>query len=111
MNEGWMDVAAQADLPTDDVIAVRAGNREIALYAVGGEVFATDNICATAFSKVRKSNVRCIRAASTYVPGGHCAARSPRTCGPFRSASSTTGCSCRSSKHRGQHTKAETTWN
>jgi naphthalene 1,2-dioxygenase ferredoxin component len=45
MNEGWTDVAAQADLPTNDVIAVRAGNREIALYAVDGEVFATDNIC------------------------------------------------------------------
>jgi naphthalene 1,2-dioxygenase system ferredoxin subunit len=45
MTEQWIDVAAQADLPANDVIAVRAGNREIALYAVDGEVFATDNIC------------------------------------------------------------------
>lgn len=45
MNETWTDVAAQADLRDDDVIAVRAGNREIALYAIGGEVYATDNIC------------------------------------------------------------------
>ncbi|AUT65534.1 MULTISPECIES: non-heme iron oxygenase ferredoxin subunit [Paraburkholderia] len=45
MTEGWIDVAAQADLPDNDVIAVKAGGREIALYSVDGEVYATDNIC------------------------------------------------------------------
>ncbi|MFM0045581.1 MULTISPECIES: non-heme iron oxygenase ferredoxin subunit [Paraburkholderia] len=45
MSEEWIDVAAQVDLPANDVIAVRAGDREIALYVVDGEVFATDNVC------------------------------------------------------------------
>jgi naphthalene 1,2-dioxygenase system ferredoxin subunit len=45
MTEGWIDVAAQADLPDNDVVAVQAGGREIALYSVDGEVYATDNIC------------------------------------------------------------------
>ncbi|GJH32475.1 non-heme iron oxygenase ferredoxin subunit [Paraburkholderia hospita] len=45
MTEGWIDVAAQADLTDNDVVAVQAGGREIALYSVDGEVYATDNIC------------------------------------------------------------------
>ena len=45
MSEGWIDVAAQSDLPDNDVIAVRIGAREIALYTVDGDVYATDNIC------------------------------------------------------------------
>jgi naphthalene 1,2-dioxygenase system ferredoxin subunit len=45
MTESWIDVAAQADLPANDVIAVAAGAREIALYSIDGEVYATDNIC------------------------------------------------------------------
>ncbi|MBN3846854.1 MULTISPECIES: non-heme iron oxygenase ferredoxin subunit [Burkholderiaceae] len=45
MTEGWIDVAAQADLRADDVVAVKAGGREIALYSIDGEVYATDNIC------------------------------------------------------------------
>ena len=45
MTTNWIDAAAQADVPPDDVIAVSAGGREVALYGVGGDVFATDNIC------------------------------------------------------------------
>ncbi|MBN3803270.1 non-heme iron oxygenase ferredoxin subunit [Paraburkholderia sp. Ac-20336] len=45
MTEGWIDVAAQADLRADDVVAVKAGGHEIALYSIDGEVYATDNIC------------------------------------------------------------------
>ena len=33
------------DVPQEDVIAVVVAGREIALYGVDGEVFATDNIC------------------------------------------------------------------
>ena len=36
---------ARADVPDDDVIAVTAGGREIALYGVDGEVYATANLC------------------------------------------------------------------
>lgn len=45
MTTNWIDAAAQDDVPQDDVIAVSAAGREVALYGVDGEVFATDNIC------------------------------------------------------------------
>jgi naphthalene 1,2-dioxygenase system ferredoxin subunit len=42
----WIDVLAAADLPTDDVIGVDVGGRDIALYTVGDAVYATDNLCS-----------------------------------------------------------------
>jgi naphthalene 1,2-dioxygenase ferredoxin component len=45
MTTHWIDAAAQDEVPQDDVIAVSAGGREVALYGVDGEVYATDNIC------------------------------------------------------------------
>lgn len=47
MNEPtvWVDVAAEAELIDADVVAVPAMGREIALYLVEGEVYATDNRC------------------------------------------------------------------
>jgi len=45
MSEFWMDVSALADIPDDDVIGLSANGRELALYKVDGEVFASDNIC------------------------------------------------------------------
>jgi naphthalene 1,2-dioxygenase ferredoxin component len=45
MNTEWIDAAARADLPQDEVIGVAVAGRDIALYDVGGEVFATDNLC------------------------------------------------------------------
>ena len=45
MAENWIDAAALADVPEGDVIGVQVGGKDIALYEVGGEVFATDNIC------------------------------------------------------------------
>ncbi len=43
--ENWTDALAAADLSADDVTAVTVAGREIALYRVGDEVFATDNLC------------------------------------------------------------------
>ena len=45
MTENWTDAAALADVPEGDVMAVQVAGKEIALYEVDGEVFATDNIC------------------------------------------------------------------
>ena len=45
MTTQWIDAAAQSDVPQDDVIGVAARGRQIALYGVGGDVYATDNIC------------------------------------------------------------------
>jgi len=41
----WTDVAAADDVPADDVTAVAVQGREIALYGVDGEIWATDNTC------------------------------------------------------------------
>ena len=41
----WIDAAAQDALPLDDVIGVAVDGRQIALYSVDGDVYATDNIC------------------------------------------------------------------
>ncbi|WP_454738035.1 non-heme iron oxygenase ferredoxin subunit [Cupriavidus necator] len=43
--ETWIEAAVLASVPQDDVIAIEIQGREIALYGVDGEVFATDNIC------------------------------------------------------------------
>ena len=45
MTTNWIDAAAHGDVPQDDVIGLAVAGRDIALYGVGGEVFATDNIC------------------------------------------------------------------
>jgi naphthalene 1,2-dioxygenase system ferredoxin subunit len=45
MAENWIDVSALADVPDDDVAAVTVGGAELALYGVGGAVFATANVC------------------------------------------------------------------
>jgi naphthalene 1,2-dioxygenase system ferredoxin subunit len=41
----WIDATAVDDVPEDDVIGVVVGDRDIALYTAGGEIYATDNIC------------------------------------------------------------------
>jgi naphthalene 1,2-dioxygenase system ferredoxin subunit len=41
----WIDALAADALPTDDVIGVVVGGRDIAIYTVGDAVYATDNIC------------------------------------------------------------------
>lgn len=45
MANNWIDAAAEADVPEDDVTPVAAGGVELALYGVGGAVFATANLC------------------------------------------------------------------
>lgn len=45
MTETWIEAAALSDVPQDDVIAVAVQGKEIALYGVDGDVYATDNIC------------------------------------------------------------------
>jgi nitrite reductase/ring-hydroxylating ferredoxin subunit len=42
----WVPAARLSDLREGDVVAVDAGGREIALYLIDGEPFATDNRCS-----------------------------------------------------------------
>jgi naphthalene 1,2-dioxygenase system ferredoxin subunit len=45
MANNWIDAAAEAALPEDDVTSVAVGGTELALYSVNGEVYATANLC------------------------------------------------------------------
>ncbi len=43
---GWVKVAAAADIAEGNMLGVRIGEREVAVYHMpGGEFRATDNIC------------------------------------------------------------------
>ena len=41
----WTDLIDAGAVPEGDVISVVAGDQELALYRVAGEVFATSNVC------------------------------------------------------------------
>lgn len=41
----WLEVTAHDEVPEDDVMGVQTGGRDLALYSVDGQVYATDNIC------------------------------------------------------------------
>ena len=45
MNDSWMDVMALEDVFDGEVMAVNVQGKEIALYEVQGELYATDNLC------------------------------------------------------------------
>ena len=45
MNDSWMDVMALEDVFEGEVMAVNVQGKEIALYEVQGELYATDNLC------------------------------------------------------------------
>lgn len=44
----WVTVALRAELSAGGMLAVKFGDYDIALYDVGGEIFATDNLCTHA---------------------------------------------------------------
>ena len=45
MTEQWIDVASLDALPPADVTALRVGDKEVALYEVDGQIYASDNLC------------------------------------------------------------------
>ncbi|CAL95131.1 non-heme iron oxygenase ferredoxin subunit [Azoarcus olearius] len=45
-NIEWIAAAELDAVPQDDVIGVEVGGRDIALYSVDGEIYASDNICS-----------------------------------------------------------------
>ena len=48
----WTDVAAVADLFEDAGVPVSPNGHDIALFSVGGEVFAIDNLCSHGNAKL-----------------------------------------------------------
>ncbi|MFJ3046030.1 non-heme iron oxygenase ferredoxin subunit [Herbaspirillum chlorophenolicum] len=45
LSEQWLDAGTVDEIPADDVVGLAVGGKDLALYRVDGEVFATDNIC------------------------------------------------------------------
>ena len=45
MDPSWTDVLAATDLDDDAVVGVDVKGLDIAVYSVGGSLYATDNIC------------------------------------------------------------------
>lgn len=43
--EQWIEAASVDGIPADDVIGVEVAGKDLALYRVDDQVFATDNIC------------------------------------------------------------------
>jgi naphthalene 1,2-dioxygenase system ferredoxin subunit len=48
----WIEAMSVDALPTDDVIGVEVAGRDIAIYRVGAEFYATDNICTHAEARL-----------------------------------------------------------
>ncbi|SRR5579883_1429849 len=49
---GWVKAANRKDLAEGDVLGVIVAGRDIALYDLDGQVYATDNICTHAYAKL-----------------------------------------------------------
>ncbi|HET6240007.1 MAG TPA: non-heme iron oxygenase ferredoxin subunit [Acetobacteraceae bacterium] len=55
MAEQWVRVAATADVAEGAAIAVKLGQREVALYHLpGGEFRATDNVCSHEYAQLHE---------------------------------------------------------
>jgi nitrite reductase/ring-hydroxylating ferredoxin subunit len=50
MAEDWHKVARRSELAEGEVLGVSVGDKQVALYLLGGEVHATDNICTHAYA-------------------------------------------------------------
>lgn len=51
--QGWVRVAAVAEVPEGQVIGCRAGDKEIAVYHLaGGEFRATSNVCTHEYAQL-----------------------------------------------------------
>ena len=51
-NEGWVKAANRGDLGEGEVIGVVIAGREIALYDLSGEIYATDDVCTHAYARL-----------------------------------------------------------
>jgi naphthalene 1,2-dioxygenase ferredoxin component len=48
MADNWITVAQRDALVVDSVVSAKAGDLDVALYNIGGEIYATHNICTHA---------------------------------------------------------------
>ena len=57
MADKWVRVAVVGDVETDDVIAVKVGEQEIAIYNVNDKYYATSNICTHQYARLSEGFV------------------------------------------------------
>lgn len=53
----WVRAASLADVSEGDVLGVTIGETEIALYKLGGRIYATSNICTHALGRLSDGSV------------------------------------------------------
>ena len=51
-DEGWVKAASRGDVSEGDIKGVVIAGREIAIYDLGGEIYATDDICTHAYARL-----------------------------------------------------------
>ena len=51
-NDGWVKAAERGQLGEGDVLGVVIAGREIALYDLDGELYATDDVCTHAYARL-----------------------------------------------------------
>ena len=49
---GWVRAAGSGDLTEGEVIGVAVAGRDIAIYKIDGELFATDDCCTHAYARL-----------------------------------------------------------
>jgi nitrite reductase/ring-hydroxylating ferredoxin subunit len=50
MAEGWHKVARKSELAEGEMVGAAVGEKQVAVYLIGGEFYATDNICTHAYA-------------------------------------------------------------
>src|ERR1700742_4998244 len=50
MPDTWLTVVASSEVADGEVVGTTVGEHEIAIYRIGGELFATNNICTHALA-------------------------------------------------------------
>jgi len=50
MADGWHKVAQRSKLAEGDIVGASIGDKQVAVYLIGGEIYATDNICTHAYA-------------------------------------------------------------
>jgi nitrite reductase/ring-hydroxylating ferredoxin subunit len=57
MSEEWVQVAKAADVAAGGMLAVTAGDKQLALYNLGGTFYATDNECTHAYAMLTDGTI------------------------------------------------------
>ncbi len=85
MNTQWFAVADVDDLLEDDVIGVEVEGKELALYLIEGEVYATDNICTHGLARLSDGFVEDGQIECPLHQGKFCIKTGKAMCAPLES--------------------------